>query len=76
MGSVCHDDLGICALYDMCNSFGVVVLHRSIVDWRRGGINLPWVDVHYAIYETYLVYWFSRDLCLIGGGVGQSAMMT
>ena len=20
------------------------------------------------IYETYLVYWFSTDLCLIGGG--------
>ena len=31
-GSVCPDDLGICALYNMCNCFGVVVLHRSIVD--------------------------------------------
>ena len=32
VGSVCHDDLGICALYNMCNCFGVVVLHRSIVN--------------------------------------------
>ena len=37
-----------------------------------GGVNLPWVYVHCAIYETYLVSWFSRDLCLIGGGVGVS----
>ena len=32
VGSVCQDDLGICALYYMCNCFGVVMLHRSIVD--------------------------------------------
>ena len=25
----------------MCNCFGVVVLHRSIMDDRRGGANLP-----------------------------------
>ena len=25
MGSVCHEDLGICAFYDICNCFGVVV---------------------------------------------------
>ena len=29
-------------------------------------------NVHSAIYETYLVYWFSRDLCSVGGG--QSVM--
>ena len=34
--SVCHDDLGICAFYYICNCFGVVVLHTSIVNWRRG----------------------------------------
>ena len=34
------------------------------------GSNLPWVYVHCAICETYVVYWFSRDLCLIGGGGG------
>ena len=34
------------------------------------GVNLPWGNVHCAIYETYLVSWFSRDLCLIGGGGG------
>ena len=42
---------------------------------ERGGVNLPWVYVHCAVYETYVVYWFSRDLCSIGGeGWGQSAM--
>ena len=40
-----------------------------------GGVNLPWVYVHCAIHETYLVQWFSKDLCLIGGAEwGQSAM--
>ena len=36
------------------------------------GVNLPWVYVHSAvyIYESYLVKWFSKDLCSIGGGVG------
>ena len=34
-------------------------------------VNMPWVYVHCAIHETYLVQLFSRDLCLIGGvGVG------
>ena len=26
--------LGICAFFYMCNLFGVVVFHRSMVDWR------------------------------------------
>ena len=26
--------------------------------------------MHCAIYETSVVYWFCRDLCLIGGGGG------
>ena len=26
--------------------------------------------MHSSVYETYFVYWFSRDLCLIGGGLG------
>ena len=34
---------------------GVVVFYRYIVIWRRGGVNLPWVYVHSALYETYLV---------------------
>ena len=29
---------------------------------------LSWVYVHSAIYENYLVQWFSRVLCSIGGG--------
>ena len=35
-------------------------------------MNLPWVYVICAICETYVVLWFSRDLCLIGGGDGVS----
>ena len=45
--------IGICAFYYMLNLFGVVVLHRSMVNWRRG-VNLPWVYMHYTVYETYL----------------------
>ena len=37
-----------------------------------GGVSLPWVYVHSSICETYLVYWSSRDLCVIGGGGGGS----
>ena len=29
-----------------------MVFQRSMLDWRRGGVNLPWVDIHCAIYET------------------------
>ena len=47
-----------------------MVFQTSILDWRRGGVNLTWVYVHCAIYETSVVLWFSRHLCLIGGGVG------
>ena len=31
--------------------------------------------MHSAIYDSYLVYWFSRDQCSLGvGGQGQSGM--
>ena len=65
------------SIYALCyiwNLFGVMVFQRSMLAWRRDGVNLPWVYVHCAIFETYLVSWFSRDLCSIGGGVGQSAI--
>ena len=38
-----------------------MVLHRLLVNCR---------GVHAAIYEMYLVLWFSRDLCSIEGGGG------
>ena len=42
-GAVCHDDFSICAFYYICNCFGVVVLHRSIVNLRRGdGVCVHW----------------------------------
>ena len=47
-----------------------MVFQSSLLDWRRGGVSLPWVYVHSLIYENYVVYWFSRDLCSIGGGGG------
>ena len=43
--------LGICAFCYMLNLFGVVVFHRSVVNWRRGAL----VYVHSAVCETYVV---------------------
>ena len=37
--------LSICAFYYMLNVFGVVVFHRSVVNWRRGAL----VYVHSAM---------------------------
>ena len=66
MGSVCT---GICAFFYMLNIVSVVVFLRYMVNWRRRvWVNLQLVYVHSAIYETYLVYWFSRNLWSIGGG--------
>ena len=41
-----------------------------MLNWGRGGVSLPWVYVHSLICQTDLLHWFSRDLCLIGGGGG------
>ena len=49
-----------------CAKFGVVVFKESVIHWKQS--NVPWVNVHCTIYETYLVLWFCRDLCSIGGG--------
>ena len=43
--------LSMCALCYMLNIFGVVVFHRSMVNWRRWAL----VYVHSAICETFLV---------------------
>ena len=56
--------LGICAFCYMRNLFGVVVFHRSMVKWRRWAL----VYVHSAICATYVVQWYSIDLCSHGGG--------
>ena len=70
-GGLGQSVMGIGALCYIWHLFGVMVLQRSMLNWRRGvWVNLPWVYVHCAIYETSVVYWFSRDLCLIGGGGG------
>ena len=59
-------DLGICAFCCMWNLCGVMLFHRSMVDWR--GVHLPWVYVNSAICETYSVQLYSIDLWSIGGG--------
>ena len=33
--------IGICACCYMCNLLHVMVLHRSILVWRRDGVSLP-----------------------------------
>ena len=38
-------------VHSAINLFGVVVFHRSMVNWRRGAL----VYVHSAICSTYLV---------------------
>ena len=74
VGSVCHDDLGICALYYMSSCFGIDALVIQIYcrseEW--GGVILPWVYVPSDIYETYLVQWCCIYLLSIGGGDGGS----
>ena len=37
-GQLEEEGFGICAFWYMWNIFGVVVFHRSMVNWRRG----PW----------------------------------
>ena len=49
MGSVYT---GICAFCYMQNLVGVVVFHRSMVYWRRGGGLSALVSVHTSICET------------------------
>ena len=41
--------MGICAFFYMKNLFGVVVFHRSMVNWRKG------IYVHSSICEVDLV---------------------
>ena len=48
----------------MLNLCGVVVFHRSVVNWRRG----PLVYVHFCICETCLLKWYSIHLLSVGGG--------
>ena len=48
MGSVCT---GICAFFYMSNLVSIVVFHRSMVNWRGGGLSAL-VSVHSSICET------------------------
>ena len=68
MGSVCT---GICAFFYMWNIVGVVVFHRSLVNWRRG-----WGSICHG-YMWILLYmkliWcncFPQIWSIGGGGMG------
>ena len=68
MGSVWT---GICAFFYMSNLFGVVVFHRSMVDWRRGWGLSALVSVHSSICETAVsVVVFHRSMVRLEEGVG------
>ena len=46
-----------------------------MLNWRRGGVNLPWAYVHPSRYETIWCGGFPEIYAQLEG-VGQSAMMT
>ena len=66
VGSICHGYM--CIQLSMtviwCSGFPEIYARLE----EGGEVTLPLVYVHSAIYDSYLVYWFSRDLCSIGGG--------
>ena len=51
-GSICHRYMCIVLYIYRSAKFGVAVLQASMLNW---GVSLPWVFVHCAIFETYLV---------------------
>ena len=65
--------MGLCALcyiymtHIWCNGFPEI--YAQLEEWV-GSICNRYMCIVLSIYVTYLEYWFSRDLCLIGGGGG------
>ena len=45
--------MDISVFFYMQNLFGIVVSQRSMLNWRRAGVSLPWVYVHSAIYQVF-----------------------
>ena len=59
---------GKCAFFYMWNIVSVVVFHRSMVNWRRGGVCLHrYLYIHLYV-KCSQCSGFSIDLWLIGGG--------
>ena len=58
--------MGICAFFYIRNALGVLVLHKSMVNWRV--VHLPCLYVHPAIHETSWVKQCSMDLWSIWWG--------
>ena len=65
-GSACYDDLGIFVFYYVHNCFGVVVLHRSTVNWRRGMGSVYTGICSFFSMETYAVKGLSTDVWSFG----------
>ena len=53
---------------------GVVVFHRSIVDWRGGEVNLPWVYVPLLYMKLIWHNGFPEIYTRLEEAWGQSAM--
>ena len=68
MGSVCHGYMCIFLYMKLFHCSGFAEIYCLLED---GGVSLPFVYMHSAIYKTFSVYWFCIDLLLIrGGGIG------
>ena len=53
MGSICHMYMSIVLYMKLICSNGFPEIYTQLEE--EVGVNLPWVYVHCAIYETYLV---------------------
>ena len=61
--------MGICAFF-ICETYSVHWLSRNICSIEgEGGVSLPWVHVHFAICEAYLLWLCCIELWWIGGGI-------
>ena len=57
----------------MCILLYVKLIQCSGILWIYGKLEEgALIDVHSAICHTDLVYWYSRDLWSLAGGVGQN----
>ena len=51
-----------CAISARSAKFGVAVFKASMLNWRRGGVNLEWVYVHCAISAKFGVVVFKASM--------------
>ena len=63
MGSIFHAYLCILLCMKPIWCTGFPEIYARLEEW--GGVNLPWVYVNSAPYDTCFVFCFPRDLCSI-----------